>query len=53
MLLSEDKPLILVVDDESMVRNLVSSILTRCGYQVRSAVDGRTRRSCFTKNPKK
>ena len=36
----EHKPVVLVVDDEALVRNLVTTILQRKGYVVLAAVDG-------------
>lgn len=37
---SEGKPVILVADDEAVVRNLVNAILTHAGYNVLMAADG-------------
>jgi CheY-like chemotaxis protein len=36
----EHKPVVLVVDDEALVRNMVTTILQRKGYAVLAAVDG-------------
>lgn len=38
--MTEVRPLILVVDDESMIRRLVLANLERAGYDVMSAADG-------------
>lgn len=35
-----DRPVIVVVDDEVMIRNVVARILDRAGYEVLSAADG-------------
>lgn len=37
---SEQRPMILVVDDEEMIRNLLSQFLTLRGYRVRTAPNG-------------
>lgn len=37
---SEGKAVILVADDEAVVRNLVNLILTHAGYEVLTAADG-------------
>ena len=39
--MTEVRPLILVVDDESMIRRLVLANLERAGYDVMSAADER------------
>lgn len=36
----EDKRVILVADDEAVVRNLVNTVLTHAGYNVLMATDG-------------
>ena len=41
---------ILVVDDDDLILNLIESILTRAGYQVSRAIDGREMRSQLQKN---
>ncbi|MEO0413366.1 MAG: ATP-binding protein [Verrucomicrobiota bacterium] len=38
--LSTDKPTVLVVDDEELLRNLVRTFLEKCGYQTIGASDG-------------
>lgn len=40
MIVSQNKPVVLVVDDSAAIRCYVSSLLTEAGYQVQEAVDG-------------
>ena len=40
MAASQNKPVVLVVDDSAAIRCYVSSLLTEAGYQVQEAVDG-------------
>ena len=45
-----DKPVILVVDDESRMRKLVKDFLTRSGYAVVEAEDGSEALEIFYQN---
>lgn len=45
------KPTVLVVDDEPCIREVLSAILGRAGYEVRSAGSGADAVSAFEKNP--
>ena len=45
---TEDKPYILVVDDEPAIRELIQDILQDEGYQVTTAEDGTAARQCLT-----
>ena len=40
MIVSQNKPVVLVVDDSAAIRCYVSSLLTEAGYQVQEAADG-------------
>jgi CheY-like chemotaxis protein len=44
-------PLILVVDDESRIRKLVSGFLSRRGYRVRTAGDGQEALALLASDP--
>jgi len=44
---------ILVVDDEEMVRRVVTEMLKKCGYSVLTAVDGRTALSLYQEEQSK
>ena len=51
--MTEVRPLILVVDDESMIRRLVLANLERAGYDVMSAADGIRALEVYAKAPVK